>query len=328
MRRTYYLAMAVIVLTLTMAAASAYASDDLQGPSFSDPAVTQDMPQAWQDKPITYEDSMKDADLVIDMNQQLYPAFLPALNKFAKDEGIKIVVLEGTCGKSAGRISRKQVDLASFCCPPGKIDRLPDQQFHTIGIMALSLLVNPDNPVKDVSQEEARAIFQGDIDNWSQVGGSNLPTKPLASLHCKLRPGHWRLLLGHEDFFGEDMLEVGEMSDMIALVAQDKAAVGIETDLVAKTFKERGTVRSLNINGHSTQDLKSLLTLDYPIYRTFVFSSWSREDLSTELSRKALKLIMDEAERMGPSIGLVPPSMLRKAGWKFDGDELIGEPEK
>lgn len=319
--------LAALVMIMTMLGLPIYADDGLQGPEFSDPAITQDMPQEWRDKPITYDASMKEADLVIDFNQQLYPIFLPVLNKFAADEGIKIVVLEGTCGKSAGRISRKEVDLASFCCPPGKIDRLPDQQFHTIGIMPLSLLVNPENPVKGVTLDQARALYQGDITNWSELGGSNLPIKPLASLHCKLRPGHWRLLLGHEDLFGEDMLEVGEMSDMIALVASDKAAIGVETDLVAETFKERGEVRSLDINGNSTSDLQALLDLKYPLYRTFVFSSWSRADLSTDLSRKALKLIMDEAERRGPSIGLIPPSMLRKAGWKFEGDELIGEPE-
>jgi len=316
------------VLLVTVIIGPVHAMDTLQAPSFSDPAQTQDMPKEWRDKKITYDESAKDADLVIDMNQQIYPYFIPALNKFAADEGIKIVILEGTCGKSAGRISHKQVDLASFCCPPGKIDRLPDQKFHTIGIMSLSLLVNPENPVKGVTLEQARAIYQGDIGNWSEVEGESLIIKPLASLHCKLRPGHWRLLLGHEDDFGQDMLEVGEMSDMIALVAADKAAIGIETDLVAKRFKERGVVRSMDINGYSTNDLDSLLNLNYPLYRTFVFSSWSREDLSTNLSRKALKVIMDEAERIGPSIGLAPPSMLRKAGWKFQDDELIGEPDK
>ncbi|MGL1863520.1 MAG: hypothetical protein OCC46_13425 [Pseudodesulfovibrio sp.] len=326
--RFSFITPAILVIVIALFSLPAFANSDLQGPSFSDPAQKQDMPKEWQDKNITYEESMKDADLVIDLNQQIYQAFLPAVQAFATAENIKIVVMEGTCGKSAGRISRKEVDLASFCCPPGKVDRMPDQQFHTLGIMPLSLLVNPNNPVKSITLKQARDMYQGEIDNWSAMGGDNLTIKPLASLHCKLRPGHWRLLLGHEDLFGEDMLEVGEMSDMIALVASDPAAVGIETNLVANRFKERGTVRSLDINGISTGDLEKLLTLDYPLYRTFVFSSWSRDDLSTELSRKALKMIMDEAERLGPSIGLVPPSMLRKAGWQFDGNELIGEPVK
>jgi hypothetical protein len=36
---------------------------------------------------------------------------------------------------------------------------------------------------------------------------------------------------------------------------------------------------------------------------------------------------MKEADNLGPGLGFVPATKLRKAGWKFKEDELIGEPD-
>ncbi len=40
---------------------------------------------------------------------------------------------------------------------------------------ALAVIVNPKNPVKDLTREQLSDIFTGKITNWSQVGGPNMP---------------------------------------------------------------------------------------------------------------------------------------------------------
>ncbi|MEM7385098.1 MAG: substrate-binding domain-containing protein, partial [Verrucomicrobiota bacterium] len=48
---------------------------------------------------------------------------------------------------------------------------------HLVGYHAIAIFVHPDNPVKAISMEELKAIWceDGGIDNWSQLGGPDLP---------------------------------------------------------------------------------------------------------------------------------------------------------
>ncbi len=39
---------------------------------------------------------------------------------------------------------------------------------------AIAVIVNPDNPVGELTTDQIRAIFAGEIDNWSEVGGLDM----------------------------------------------------------------------------------------------------------------------------------------------------------
>jgi phosphate transport system substrate-binding protein len=44
---------------------------------------------------------------------------------------------------------------------------------YVIGQDALTIIVNPSNPVKDLSLDQVAGIYTCKIKDWSQVGGSN-----------------------------------------------------------------------------------------------------------------------------------------------------------
>ncbi len=93
------------------------------------------------------------------------------------------------------------------------------------GMAALALLAHPDNPIEDISLDMARDIFQGKLNYWKKLGiapnalGWDRIIRPVARPHCKVRPGHWRLLLHNEDLFSPRLAEVSTIPDMIAIVA-------------------------------------------------------------------------------------------------------------
>ena len=60
-------------------------------------------------------------DMVVSLDQQMYPAIKPIIDDYAKKNAIKILVKDGTCGISAGMLAKKSVDVGGFCCPPGSI---------------------------------------------------------------------------------------------------------------------------------------------------------------------------------------------------------------
>lgn len=301
--------------------------------AFGNPDGIVKMDEAWKARKISYDEKHVDADLVVSLGQHTYPAFKKFVDDFAARTGKKIIVQQGTCGVSAKKLSQKKVDIGAFCCPPGKTDRLPGMEFHTIGIAPLALITNTANEVSEISSSDAKNIFSGKSIKWSDVPVENkihLPSKnikPVVRLHCKKRPGHWRHLLDNENEFSLGMHEVGVIPDMINEVSKTESAIGYETLFMLEVHKKSGKVKALSIDGHHPSDLQNLLSARYPYYRSFSLTTWSGGHTNNQLSQQLIDSIGKHIEEHGDRYGMLSSAQLRKAGWKFNKDELIGEPD-
>ena len=298
----------------------------LRGDPFSDPSEITIMPDEWINRPVEYSSEHAGADLVLTLNQQFFHFIEPLIEEYANNNNLKIVINKGTCGISAAMISNKQGDMGSFCCPPSKTDRLPGIRFHTIGIHPVSILVHPDNPLDNITLKQARDVFQGNISRWARLGWNDRPIRIIGRLHCKKRPGHWRLLLDNENLFAPELRSVGSIEDMFSLVSSDPNAIGYEVMWMSKISDDE--VKALKINGNAPDDLRTLLKGNYPIYRALYLTTWEPENVKNRHAHPLVKYIESRIDIIGMDKGIVPASMLRKAGWKFRGSELIGEPEQ
>lgn len=309
------------------------AERSLGGPAFSDPSKIQKMSEEWRKKPIKYDKENQGADIVVSLDQQMYPSLLSIIRRYAKEHNLRIFVNEATCGISAGALERKSIDIGGFCCPPTLTDRLPNVKFHNIGISSLAIFVHPTNPIDNLTLEEARKIFMGEITHWSEIKttdgkiGPNIPIKVIARLHCKTRPADWRLLLSNEDLFSPTMSEVGAIPDMISLVAQNPGAIGHEVILSRILHRDKGEVKFLKINGYSPDDPEALLSGRYPLYRAYHLTTWEGKHLRNPEAEKLVDYLIREAEHLPKDNLTLHASRLRKAGWKFKDNELIGEPK-
>ncbi|MBI4849444.1 MAG: hypothetical protein HY808_12865 [Nitrospirae bacterium] len=325
--------LAALLLFLTGGFAENNPPRNLKGPPFTDPSETQAMPENWIKQPVKYDPSAGNADLVLSLDQHLYPALLPMIQKYAKEHGLKIVVNEGTCGITSGMVERKTVDIGGFCCPPGKTDRLPGLQFHTIGIDALELLVHPDNRLDNITIGQARQIFMGEIHRWSELKsskgekGMDMPIQVIGRLHCKLRPGHWRLLLDKEDLFATGLQEVGAIPDMISQVALNPGAIGYEVLWNTVRYKDKGRVKALLIDGYSPENAEHLISLRYPLYRVYNLTTWEGKGVENPHAKKLVAFLLQHTKDLPKEHNIIPASLLKKTGWKFSGDEVTGEPK-
>jgi len=309
----------------------AYASGDpLRGKPFIDNRdKVVSMPTDWVAKDIVHEKALQDADLVITLNQDTYPALKDEVDRYAKANGMKIVMHSGTCGTSAGKLMNKTINSGAFCCPPGDTDRLPGLEYHTIAITAVAVVVNGQNPQNNISLDEARDIFRGKLRHWQDLKTPNALNAPIATtarLHCKARPGHWTLLLARQEHFSPTLKEVGVIPDLVAKVARERNAVSIETPFMVKAFSKPGEVKLLKIDGHAPTDVAYVASGKYPFYRTFNMTTWSHNSGKREQTLKLIHHLRDFIEKDYQRSSLVPVSMLKAAGWKFAGDELVGEP--
>ena len=300
----------------------------LSGESFTSPKQTLKMPKGWESKPVAYGNNIKEADLVISFGQQTYPALHKLVEQYGKKHNMKIVIQSGTCGVSAGKLLRKSLDSGAFCCPPGSRDRLPGLEFHTIAISSLAIFVNEKNPVESITSRQARLIFQGKIRNWAELASGKSfdnTIRPHVRLHCKKRPGHWTLLLKKQDQFSPILKEVGVIPDLVAKVGQVSESVSIETPFMINSYK-KGPVKMLKIDGHAPADIDYVASGKYPFYRTYSMTTWSKGGKQRDKTIQLINFLRDHIEKHYQQYSLVPISKLKTAGWKFKGDELIGEP--
>ncbi len=288
------------------------------------------MPSAWKNKPVTYDNKIQNADLVISFGQQTHPAFNEFVLQYAKKNKLKIVIMKGSCSVSSRRLREKSVDIAAYCCPVAVNDRLPELQIHTIGIAAISLVTHLDNPVSNLTLSEARKIFQGSYSRWSELPSSHgiltsRKIQPVVRLHCKKRPGHWRALLKNEDQFSPRLYEVGVIPDMLMQVAINPLAIGLETIYMLEVYSSKDKLKTISIDNIQPSDLNQIAKGQYPLYRTYSLTTWKNSSDSSNalmLIREIEKHIENNSEKLG----IIPIKLLKQYGWTFKGDELIAEP--
>lgn len=173
-------------------------------------------------------------------------------------------------GCNAGIKTAKQATLThetfGFVCCPLSDDEVREQQIkvYPLAHEPILILVNRENPVDNLSSEQVSAIFRGDITNWKQVGGYDKPIVVVTRLHCKDRPGHWKLILPHEKEFRQQRLNVKSAAAMVQRVSDFSGAIG-HTGSTWK-FHDDDQIKTIKINGYrpTAQNLKNKT---YPYYR-------------------------------------------------------------
>lgn len=153
-----------------------------------------------------------------------------------------------------------------FVCCPLSAEEVQQKGLvvYPIAKEPIMILVNSQNPVTDISSEQARAIFRGEITNWNEVGGLDQPIVVVTRLHCKKRPGHWKTILPDQDNFRDTRINVSSAAEMVERVSSFKGAIGH----VGSTwdFDEKSHVRALSIDGYKpTAD--NLKSHNYPFFR-------------------------------------------------------------
>lgn len=326
----------LILLAITLTSLShAETSNHPNSHAFSDPDYEATMHDGFVETAIHYGDKVAtDVEVVISLGQQTYPAFHEIVEMIAAQQGIKVDVQQGTCGATSKKLLKKSVDIGTYCCPPGELDRLPGLKFNTIAIAPVAIVTHKDNPVSDVTSVDAKKIFKGKYVTWSEVPSyPNLADKlkgekikPVARMHCKKRPGHWRALMSNADELSPRAELVGTIPDTISQVANNIGAIGYETPFMLKVHENKGTLKIINIDGKNPEELEHLLSGNYPIYRSYNMTTWTNENNKNEKAEKLMDAIYDYVQSHGEQFGFIPAEKLKSAGWKFKGRELIAEP--
>jgi len=124
---------------------------------------------------------IKGSDTMLLLNKKLAEEFM------MKNEGISVYVDGGGSGTGVKALMNSEVEICAASRPlePKEIKQI-GEKFNTVGMSfligrdALSLYVNPENIVKELSLEEVNKIFTCQITNWKEVGGKDEKIIPIS----------------------------------------------------------------------------------------------------------------------------------------------------
>lgn len=94
--------------------------------------------------------------------------------------GVTVTVSESGSGNGAKSLINATCDIATMSRPMKPTEKKAAQDAgvlpieHVVAMDGIALIVHPSNPVADLTTEQIRAIYAGEISNWKEVGGPDL----------------------------------------------------------------------------------------------------------------------------------------------------------
>jgi phosphate transport system substrate-binding protein len=108
-------------------------------------------------------------------------AYLTALAKAYEEEtGVKIDIQGGGATRGIRDVASMSADIGGSC-RRRVLGMSEERGINMVPVAwdALVVMVHKDNPVNDVSLENLKKVYLGEITNWSQLGGRDAPIKLL-----------------------------------------------------------------------------------------------------------------------------------------------------
>jgi phosphate transport system substrate-binding protein len=140
-------------------------------------------------------------------------AWAEAYQKINPD--VRISVTGGGSGTGLTALINKSVDIAN-ASRQIKAEELQtardaglDPQEFVIARDAIAVIVNPNNPVDHLTLQQLSAIYRGEINNWSEVGGED---RPIVRLSRETNSGT-------HVFFLERVVRLGDSTDKTIFTA-------------------------------------------------------------------------------------------------------------
>lgn len=137
----------------------------------------------------------------------------------------------------------------------------------------IAVIVNPQNPVNDLSLEAIASVFTGEIDNWSKVGGEDMPIVLIGREAGSGTRDGFESIVGVEGIcaYRQELTSTG---DVIATVSQNPNAIGY-----ASLASIKKTVKALDVDGVMPSE-ESVKDGSYTVQRPFVLVTKNDVELS------------------------------------------------
>jgi phosphate transport system substrate-binding protein len=137
---------------------------------------------------------------------------------------------------------KADIALSSRALRPEELAQNPDLRVAVVGYDALVMVVHRSNPVSRIRTETLIKIYKGEIQNWRELGGPDMPIQPL----------HRGSTSGTRDFFEQELL--GFKPE----IAQRAWEVELNAELIDRLLDEPASIAYIGISYVDPQLVKPL----------------------------------------------------------------------
>ena len=134
----------------------------------------------------------------------------------------------------------------------------------TVAKDGIAIIVNPANPLSDLTIDQIAQLFNGEITNWSEIGGNDAPVVAIGREAGSGTRDGFESITGTEDacVYQNELTSTGEV---IANVASNPNAIGY-----ASLSAVDDTVKAITVDGVEATE-ETVLDGSYAIQRNFNF---------------------------------------------------------
>ncbi|MEO0108470.1 MAG: PstS family phosphate ABC transporter substrate-binding protein [candidate division WOR-3 bacterium] len=149
---------------------------------------------------------------------------------------------------------------------------------YRIALDGIAIIVNAANPVDELTLGQVRRLFSGQVRNWRELGGPDLPVRVIFGKPNSATYGYLRDSLLGETGLAPETQHFDSMYRIIEEVARDKGAIGycssslLYRDWLAKPPNPEPGIRALSLGRDSTgpfvaPDPGTVYDKSYPLVR-------------------------------------------------------------
>jgi phosphate transport system substrate-binding protein len=227
-----------------------------------------------------------------------------------KNAGARIIVTGGGSGTGITALMDGNTDIAMSSRKIKLDERMAlekaEKPFKEVIVAhdALGVIVNPANPVNQLTREQLEGIFTGQINNWKEVGGDNLK---IVVYSRETSSGTYEFFKDHvmnKKNYASAVLNMPATGGIIESVAQTKGAIGY----VGLAYLEK-EVKALKVSfdqGKSFIDpsMANAKNQTYPITRPLFYYYLTAAEGSV---KPFIDFVLsDEGQQIVEKVGYVP----------------------
>ena len=160
-----------------------------------------------------------------------------------------------------------------------------------IGKDAFVFIVNSDNPVSDITVEQIRGIYSGEITNWKELGG---PNKPIAAMRRNEGSGSQTAL---ENLMGDTPI----VADYTALFG---SPIGFSFRYYVTGMLAEGGVKMLSVDGIAP-DIENIASGAYPVTSS-IYAVYRKGETNENVYKAVDFMLSKEGQAIVEKSGYVP----------------------
>jgi phosphate transport system substrate-binding protein len=174
----------------------------------------------------------------------------------------------------------------------------------TVGFDALSVIVNPENTVSQLTREQIEKIYTGEITNWKEVGGEDLKIVAYSRESSSGTYEYFKEEVLDDKNYATDILSMPATGAIVQSVSQTKGAIGY-IGLAYQTESVKQIAVSYDQGAtYVAPSLETAMNKTYPISRPLFYMY--TKDMEAKISKFIKFTMSEEGQEIVKSIGYIP----------------------